>query len=358
MPGTWNAGALLGLCAVTALASGALVRPLVWPMLRVPALLLLPVMLAAAGWWSVQDMHPFGEGGWLAWPAAFAALWLCLRWHEESLPQWLAELLHGLAIWLLALLSSWELGWQIRQIAPAGTVWVAAAWGLVPTLMLAVLASRFVGRWWPLRVYQDGFRQWVACGLAAFLLLWSAWLNWASDGAAAPLPYLPLANPLDVAAGLALLAVAGWMATVWRAGSVLFTRGQQQLMIAALVAAVFVWLNAILLRTMHHWTGVAYDLDMLAADTAVQAALSIFWTLLALGAMLWANRSGVRVVWFGAAALMAVVVAKLFLVDLVHIGTLARIVSFLVVGGLMLVIGYFSPLPPAASAEAQGKARG
>jgi uncharacterized membrane protein len=91
---------------------------------------------------------------------------------------------------------------------------------------------------------------------------------------------------------------------------------------------------------------VPYQLEALLADTEVQAALTIFWTLLALGTKLWANRTGLRVVWFVGAGLMAVVVAKLFLVDLVHVGTLARIVSFLVTGGLMLVIGYFSPLPP------------
>jgi uncharacterized membrane protein len=43
---------------------------------------------------------------------------------------------------------------------------------------------------------------------------------------------------------------------------------------------------------------------------------------------------------------MAVVLVKLFLVDLARIGTVPRIVSFLGVGGLMLVIGYYSPLPP------------
>jgi len=44
--------------------------------------------------------------------------------------------------------------------------------------------------------------------------------------------------------------------------------------------------------------------------------------------------------------LMAIVIAKLFLVDLARIGTVPRIVSFLGVGVLMLVIGYYSPLPP------------
>ena len=42
---------------------------------------------------------------------------------------------------------------------------------------------------------------------------------------------------------------------------------------------------------------------------------------------------------------------KLFSVDLADIGTIARIVSFVVVGGLILVIGYVSPLPPKEQAE-------
>ncbi len=50
---------------------------------------------------------------------------------------------------------------------------------------------------------------------------------------------------------------------------------------------------------------------------------------------------------------MAVVVAKLFLVDLSSVGTVTRIVSFIGVGVLMLLIGYFSPVPP-RSREATG----
>jgi uncharacterized membrane protein len=39
-------------------------------------------------------------------------------------------------------------------------------------------------------------------------------------------------------------------------------------------------------------------------------------------------------------------VLKLFLVDLSNTGTVARIVSFIGVGLLLLVVGYFSPAPP------------
>jgi uncharacterized membrane protein len=47
----------------------------------------------------------------------------------------------------------------------------------------------------------------------------------------------------------------------------------------------------------------------------------------------------------------------LFLVDLSRVGTIERIVSFVGVGVLMLVIGYFSPLPPAADEDESGPTR-
>jgi uncharacterized membrane protein len=347
----WQPGALLALYAFTALACGSLVRPLNWPALRVPALLILPVMVGTAYWWSDLQLHPSSSGGWLVWPASLAVLWLNLRRHESSLPDRVGAVLHGVAAWLLGLLLSWELGWQVAQIAPE-TVWAGAAWALAPMLLLATITSERAAHRWPLRSYPLDFRGWVALGLSIELVVWALWLNANSDGSAAPLPYLPILNPLDIATALALWTISRWLLRVCREGTTFFPHETQRWMVGALVAVTFCWLNAVLFRTMHHWHGIPYRLHDLLSDTSVQAALSIFWSLLALGAMLWANRSGQRVVWFGAAALMAVVVVKLFLVDLAHIGTVARIVSFLVVGGLMLVIGYFSPLPPAAERDA------
>ena len=44
--------------------------------------------------------------------------------------------------------------------------------------------------------------------------------------------------------------------------------------------------------------------------------------------------------------LLGIVVAKLFLFDLANAGRIEQIVSFIAVGLLILVVGYFSPLPP------------
>jgi len=121
----------------------------------------------------------------------------------------------------------------------------------------------------------------------------------------------------------------------------------------ALYAVIgFAWVNGTLLRTVHHWSGVPFLPEPMLASRLVQSSFSILWMLLALAAMVVATRRAFRVVWICGAALMGLVVAKLFVVDLSGIGTLERIVSFVSVGLLMLLIGYLSPVPPRAAARA------
>jgi uncharacterized membrane protein len=78
----------------------------------------------------------------------------------------------------------------------------------------------------------------------------------------------------------------------------------------------FVCVNGVLLRTLHHWAGVPFALEPMLHSRLVQAAFAILWMLLALGTMVVATRRAIRALWIAGAALMAVVVAKLFLVDL------------------------------------------
>ncbi|HVJ23745.1 MAG TPA: DUF2339 domain-containing protein, partial [Burkholderiales bacterium] len=122
--------------------------------------------------------------------------------------------------------------------------------------------------------------------------------------------------------------------------------------IAAFAVGLFVWINGSLLRTLHHWAGLPFALEPMWSSQLVQAAFSILWTVLALGAMIVATRRALRPVWIVGAVLMGVVVAKLFLIDLSSVGTIERIVSFIAVGLLMLLVGYLSPVPPKAAAIA------
>jgi uncharacterized membrane protein len=188
--------------------------------------------------------------------------------------------------------------------------------------------------------------------LVAFLYLWSLYANWESNGDPAPLPYLPFLNSLDIAQMMVFAAAVLW----WRSLSAAGIEQTSQLPVnvkwGLFGGIVFYWLNGVLLRTLHHWAGVPHDFSTMLRSALVQTSMSIFWTLLALTAMLYATRRFNRWLWLTGAALMAVVVVKLFIIDLAKVGGVERIVSFLAVGVLMLVIGYVAPVPPRQKPEA------
>jgi uncharacterized membrane protein len=178
-------------------------------------------------------------------------------------------------------------------------------------------------------------------------------VNFMSNGDPSPLPYVPVLNPLDLAVLGAVLVIALWFVAGRHLGIPAFAMVSPAPGYALAAAAGFVWVNAVLLRTLHHWAGVPFDLDRMLRSDLVQTSFSILWTLIALATMVVATRRGLRAAWLAGGALLLVVVAKLFVVDLSNVGTIARIVSFIGVGVLMLVVGYFSPVPPKARQEAR-----
>jgi uncharacterized membrane protein len=205
---------------------------------------------------------------------------------------------------------------------------------------------------WPVAANRDAYFVAGAAPLAVFLGLWVLTVNFVSSGDPAPLPYVAVLNPLDLAQVGAVLAIALWFVEIRRALPEV-AAAPLTVAYAVLAALAFVWVNAVLLRTLHHWAGVRFSLDAMVRSDLVQTALSILWTLIALAAMVLATRRGLRTAWLAGAGLMAVVVVKLFMVDLSNVGTIQRIVSFIVVGVLMLVLGYFSPVPPRGRGEAR-----
>ncbi len=111
-------------------------------------------------------------------------------------------------------------------------------------------------------------------------------------------------------------------------------------------ALLFLWINFVTGRVVHHYFDISFTWHSLHRSVIFQAAISVLWGVTALGITVCATKTGKRRVWFCGAVLLGMVVLKLFTVDLSGTKTIARIISFLAVGTLMLVIGYFSPLPP------------
>jgi uncharacterized membrane protein len=329
--------------ALTTLGVSAMAERLKWSPARVAALAALPVVALAAVVAAIFSDHPGGHLGWLAWPVAIGSLAWVLRRHEQVL----RILLPGAHILLAALvigLLMWELDWQV-DAAGLGYAWRGGLTSLVPGLaLLAVLA--FAQRpGWPVGVHARLYRTHVGAMLLVLQGLVILWLNLGTDGAADPLPYVPLINPVDLVSLFALLVAARWVLTLAREAGVPDAKGRR-VGLSAVGAAAFVISTVALLRAVHHLGGVSWDTTALGQSVLVQAALSVYWGLLAFVGMVSGARLARRWLWLAGATLMAVVVIKLFLVDLGNTGTVARIVSFIGTGALLLVVGYLAPVPP------------
>jgi uncharacterized membrane protein len=314
---------------------------------RVAALLQLPAMLGFAVYASFNLPHPFAGGGWWGWPPAFAAVYFVMFRHEGEARASLAKALNSGAAWLVCVLLSWEFAWQVKVHIAAGDTWPTAVWVVIPALFLWHLPKLVTRVRWPFARNREGYLFVAGVGVALYLAGWSLFTNVTSTGDTAPLPYVPLLNPLDLAQIFALLALFRYWRFLRAVDSPGSARIDNRVPLPVLAMLAFIWLNALLLRSLHQWFGVALDLENLMASTLVQTCLSLFWTVLALITMLMAARKRERVVWLVGAGLLVVVIAKLFLIDLSRIGSVERIISFVGVGLLMLVVGYFSPLPPA-----------
>ncbi len=335
---------LLGVAALSVAVWAVLALRLKWPALGSLCSLLVLVaglVLVAA---RHTRYHPAANFGWLAWALVFIVHFISLRRLAPMVPAAALSAAHVLGCWLLIGVLALELRYGLLLLSEQYNAWRWLGWAILPSLYLVLMAAP--RSWpWPVSAYSREYRLYAALPLALLMLGWFWLANIASDGTAEPLPYVPLLNPLELGLLFALFGVYVWSrsaVTQWAIRADYAERATQ------LVAGVslFAFFTAIVMRSAHHWGGVPFALDLLLESMLVQAGLSIVWTLIALSLMIGGHLRHRREIWLIGAALIAVVVAKLFFVELSNRGGLARIVSFIGVGVLLLVVGYFAPLPP------------
>ena len=261
---------------------------------------------------------------------------------------------HAGTVWLLTAMLADCLQLGIER----GNLW-DTSWAGVIFLVSAIAVLMGLTRWagraavqqglgWPLAPHGRAYYWAAAVPLAVLIFGGALMAALFAEGVTDPLPYLPLLNPVDLSVALALVSLALWRRMVAQAdpqpagaGALL---GKGALALGAGLG--FAAINGVWLRTAHHWLGVRLSADALSASPEVQTGLSILWTLLAMALMLLAGRRASRIGWLAGAGLLGVVVLKLLMVDMSSAQGWQRIVTFIGVGILMLVIGYFVPLPP------------
>jgi len=345
VPRPWQLAAAVAAAGVSAIALEAIAASRGWRTGRVLALAVLPalalLLLQALG----DQPHLLAHGGWLAWPFALGGVHLVVGRLARDGPDW-APRAYAPVFWLYVLWVGLALGGIAEVPLALSQDWGRAAVGLgAASVCLAVLRliERGQGTWGRHAEIRLGLGMTPIAGLA---LLWWIGVNIAARGDSSPLPHLPILNPIDVSLGLVAVAVLAWWRAVRRHPAFRLTPALLRAAIAVAAAALFLWLNAILVRAVHQWADVPFDGPSLWDSVALQSSLSIAWTLVALGGMLVSTRKNLREPWIVFAGLLGGVVAKLFLLDLSQLSNVARIGTFLVVGVLLLIVGYLTPVPP------------
>ena len=284
--------------------------------------------------------HEFGAplavpmlGAWLVYALATAyALWLSRDSTERSL-----SVAHLLLLWTIALATTVQLKEFVddQQLAQGWAYLALTAPLLLMTLGLWRSRQRLA---WPrTELFADYSIGWYAL---AFPLLAMAWLFGVFlEGNAAPLPYVPLLNPLEAS----LIALAALLF------GYLNETPPRRPLLKIWPFAAFVFVTMATLRGVHHWHGEPWGPGLLDSGFS-QASLTAVWSLIGVGSMLLGSRRVQRPLWLGGVILMIVVLAKLGVVDRHYAGNIPGIVSFFVVGLLLVVVGYFAPSPPKTAA--------
>ncbi|WP_345971347.1 DUF2339 domain-containing protein [Sulfurimonas sp. HSL1-6] len=288
--------------------------------------------------------HPFAGIGSIA-IVLFFTVHYGLLWRFGS--DWkLGALLHVAGMVLLVLILSRELQYAVETwtgITELGH----GAFGVMPILTLLLLVQS--DRYYPslIREYLTVYRLAGGIALSTIVGIWELKIS-ALDGAVPFMPYIPLLSPLDLlqAAGLAVFVY--WLYRVER-----ITAAADRFAFKAAGIAAFLLATLLLGRAVHFYGDVGYTTYALAASLLFQASLSILWSCMGIAAMLVGKVRGERTVWLAGAGVLGVVVLKLFLVDLAGSGTVERIVSFISVGVLLLLVGYFAPIPPSKDGAAE-----
>lgn len=326
------------LMAITAALAAGLRGPLAWPRLAWPvAAASVFALLLGLGSLERYDTTWFDEAR-VAWWAIVAVLLLSLRplLAPKSALLWLAHLP------VLALLA-FGAGVSLARVAD---MQLALGGGWLLPIGLAPLAALFLFAWlrpefggWPVSSRFGEYRvAWLGLAGVALFGGWSA--GQFHPGDSAPLPWLPVVNPLELMllAGLAAAAFA-----VRRTGA---TSARWALW----ASAALLTLTMAVLRACHQLADLPWGPSILDERLA-QTALTIAWCVAGVVAIVLGSRRKERALWWAGAALEVVVLLKLIAIDRQYMGNLTGIASFVAVGLLLTFFGWIAPNPPRKETE-------
>ena len=213
LPNQETLAALVLALVVTQLVWWVLARWQDWPELRRFTYSHLPIAALLTVAALISQSHPLANAGWLVWPLAAATHFSLMRGHDRLSDEKWQTPWHIVGVWWLLVIASFELRWHFAQLGDQYSAWNKLGWALVPLAYIWWAANWSRPSPWPMTRFLEAYRKQAALPVAALLALWLLVTNFVSSGAAQPLPYVPVLNPLELTQIAGLLVIVQWLKT-------------------------------------------------------------------------------------------------------------------------------------------------
>lgn len=329
--------AAIGFCALSAAVTGLIHWRRSWTAAALATVLMLGLSALITLGPLYRD-NPLLHFGWVVWPAMIVVVLVLDRLLAEAQSAWRPRISLAAHAAVTAFLIQLIWHWVWAAELSSGWVWLFAG------LPLLALNGWMLTRMRPplcLSAMPDEARTGMAKALMLVLVLMLL-ISLPVAGEPAPLPWLPLLNPLELAQLTALLIVVAFIrsdAAVLRNESMRSAEWLPGLLI-------FLIISAAALRSVHHLSGVPWDGQSLFDSDRAQATITIVWTVLGVIAWVIGSRQHRHLLWRAGAVLLVVVLIKLLLIDRQFLSNVAGILSFVAFGLLSILVGYLAPAPP------------
>ena len=285
----------------------------------------------------------------VGWLISLAAYYSLLLIREEQLALSFRTWQHRLGGWLVGGIIVLQTCNAAKAAFQQQETWLSSTFGLAAGAWIILLLIYGKKLRWPVRKYQLEYLGYGIMPFAAAAWLWT--LNAClSLGDPSPLKYVPLLNPIETAQGICLLALFLWAKELKQPAlqALPLPTVARNNMGIALYGTLFLCLTMMITRSICYYTHISFSAVGILSSPFLQTIISVIWSGAAFIIMLFSARAKRERENSLGTLLLFLVAAKLFLVDIHLSNELERICSFIWVGGIMLLAGYYMPAENAA----------
>lgn len=181
----------------------------------------------------------------------------------------------------------------------------------------------------------------------SILILATIYRNLITEPTMAPISFYPIFNLIDLTSLISIF-VSYILAKRFEGNNRLIIGFSQiyKYILMLIGIGAFVWMTMFTVRVCANYGDVPWHFSDIIYSSLIQPIITVVWTITAFSLMFYSSSHKNRFIWKVGVSLLLLIIVKLFILDLSQLSIIGYTFSFIGVGLMMVVIGYFSPIPP------------